>query len=114
MILQLKDGVVLHGNKYINKMLEVLQIVYRRHEWAVTISSGRDSHVTGYHPQDRALDARVVMIPEARREKIAAEIRAELPFYYDVVYEPEVMKDGKVVKGAHFHIEADAKKEQAV
>jgi hypothetical protein len=31
-----------------------------------------------------------------------------------VVYEPEVIKEGKVMKGAHFHIEADAKKEVAV
>ena len=110
-MLQLKDGALICGNKYTNKILEVAQIVYARHEWAVTISSGRDSHATGYHPQDRALDIRVWMIAEAMREKIAAEIRAELPYFYDVVYEPEVVEDGKVIKGAHFHIEADANKE---
>lgn len=114
MSLQLKHGVLIYGNQYTNLILEVVQTVYRRHEWAVTITSGRDSHATGYHPLDRALDVRVKMIPEAQREKVASEIRAELPFFYDVVYEPEVVKEGVVVKGAHFHIEADAKKERTV
>ena len=53
------------------------------------------------------------MIPEHERERVASELRRRLPKYYDVVYEPEVVKAGKVVKGAHFHIEADAKKEVA-
>ena len=112
-MLQLKEGVIIAGNKYTNAILAAVQDVYRRHDWPVTITSGRDSHDTGYHPLDRALDIRVIMIPPAQRDNVAAEIRAELPYFYDVVNETERVDHGVVVKGAHFHIEADAKREVA-
>ncbi len=113
MMLQLKDGALVCGNKYTNAIMEAAQIIYARHSWPVTITSGRDSHEGGYHPQDRALDIRCWMIPEPQRDAVATEFRQALPKFYDVVYEPQVEKDGQVVKGAHFHIEADAKKEKA-
>ena len=110
-MLQLKDGVLVCGNKYINTILIAAQTVYGRHGWPTWVTSGRDSHETGYHPQDRALDLRCSMIPEVERVGIKNELQQMLPKFYDVVYEPEVTKGGVVVKGAHFHIEADAKKE---
>lgn len=117
MIVQLKDGAVICGNPYTNKILMAAQVVYGGHGWDVTITSGRDSHETGYHPKDRALDLRVSMIAESQRPVVASELRTVLPPYYDVVYEPEVSKmvDGTlvVIKGAHFHVEADEKKELA-
>ncbi len=112
-MLQLKDGVILAGNRYTNAILAAVQTVYRRHDWPVAITSGRDSHTTGYHPLDRALDVRVAMIPVEQREAIADEIREALPGFYDVVNEAEIVREGSIVKGAHFHIEADAKKEVA-
>ena len=112
----IKDGAVICGNKYINAMMVAAQTVFGRHNWATVVTSGRDSHVDGYHPQDRALDFRCSMIPEGERQGVAGELRAVLPKFYDIVYEPEVSKvvDGVIViiKGAHFHVEADAKKEK--
>lgn len=101
-MLQLKDGVVLAGNKYINAMLTAVQLVFVRHNWLVVITSGRDSHDTGYHPLDRAIDIRFWDIPPEQRRSVADEIRALLPPYYDLVIETD-----------HYHLEADAKKEAA-
>lgn len=111
-MLQLKDGVILAGNQYINAMLTAVQRVYDLHGWPVVITSGRREG-DGYHPLDRAVDVRCVMIEEEEREQVANDLRTVLPIYYDVLYEPAEYKDGRVIKGAHFHIEADARKERA-
>jgi hypothetical protein len=115
-MLELKDGAVVCGNKYTNAIMLAAQMVFTRHAWPVVVTAGRDG-VHGehsYHAQDRALDLRVAMIPEAIRELVATELSQALPAFYDVVYEPEVVKDGAIVKGAHIHIEADAHKEGRV
>lgn len=112
-MLQLKDGVILEGNRYTNAILTAVQMVYDLKGWPVVVTSGKDSHDTGYHPQGRALDIRCLMIPEEKREQIANDLRNQLPLFYDVIYEPAEFKDGKVIKGPHFHLEADARKEQA-
>lgn len=101
-MLMLKDGVVLAGNRYINAMLYAVQTVYTPYGWDVVVTSGRDSHNTGYHPQDRAIDVRFWMVPREARLSVAARIRTLLPAYYDLIVEPD-----------HYHIEADARKEQA-
>lgn len=101
-MLTLKEGVVLAGNRYINAMLQAVQTVYESRGWAVVVTSGRDSHDTGYHPLDRAVDIRYWMIPREARLSVAARIRTLLPAYYDLIVEPD-----------HYHIEADARKEQA-
>ena len=103
MILQLKEGVIVRGNKYINKILEAVQLVYAKHEWNMVVTSGNDStHSVGsYHGQDRALDIRFWDIPAEHRRGVADEITALLPGYYDVVMETD-----------HYHIEADAQKER--
>lgn len=105
MILQLKDGVVIHGNKYTNAIMQAAQLVYARYEVNVVVTSGDDGQhgVNSYHPKHRALDLRFWDIQPEKRRSVAEEIRQLLPAYYDVVMETD-----------HFHIEADAKKEQAV
>ena len=67
-----------------------------------------------YHAKERAIDVRSWNVPEDKRLDVAISLRKwiTLPFY-DVVYEPAVMKDGKIVKGDHYHLEADAKKKEA-
>ncbi len=110
-MLELKDGAVVAGNQYTRTIMTAVQLVYNAHQWLVTITSGRDSHTTGYHPLDRALDIRVAMIPEEARLGVLQEIKAHLPKYYDCVYEKELVEHGVIVKGAHFHLEADEKKE---
>ena len=101
-MLQLKDGVVLAGNKYTNAMLKALQIAFEG-ICDVVVTAGRDGKhgPESYHYQDRAIDARFWEISPDRRDSIAAAIRVMLPPYYDVVVEEN-----------HYHIEADAKKEQ--
>ncbi len=110
-MLELKDGALVCGNQYTRAIMYAVQVVFGAHQWLATITSGRDSHTTGYHPLDRALDVRVAMIPEGERLGVAQELRTHLPKFYDVVYEPEVVEHGVIVKGAHFHLEADEKKE---
>lgn len=104
-MLQLKEHVVIRGNKYTNAILRAVQIVYAHHstDKLEVITSGNDSkHGTkSYHYKDRALDIRFWNIPADKREQVATEIRAELPVYYDVVVEAD-----------HYHIEADEVKEQ--
>ena len=95
---QLKDGVVLAGNKYINTMLWALDTAYAPE--TCTITAGRDGKHGEHslHYQDRAVDARFWNV--ADKEAMAQRIRTLLPHYYDVVVEKD-----------HFHIEADKKKE---
>ena len=114
-MLQLKDGALVMGNQYTRAITDAVQTVFNAHNWLAVVTSGRDSvhGANSYHAKDRALDIRVSMIPEADRQAIRERIKVLLPHFYDVVYEPEVVKDGVIVKGAHFHIEADEKKEHA-
>ena len=104
-LLELKDGVVLHGNKYTNEMLRAVQIAFADHGIGmVTITSGTDSkHGLGsYHAQGRAIDVRFWNVPDDKRLDVAITIKKWLPKYYDVVTEVD-----------HYHLEADAKKEEA-
>lgn len=103
--LQLKDGVVITGNKYTNAILHAVQVVYGRHEILAMVTSGNDSThgPHSYHGKDRALDIRFWDIQAENRRAVADEIRAILPPFYDVVIETD-----------HYHIEADEKKELAV
>jgi hypothetical protein len=103
---QLKDGVVLHGNTYINAILTAIQNAYGDHDIPVVyVTAGSDgTHgPASYHYQDRALDVRFWNIEESERPAVAHTIRKYLPRFYDVVIEPD-----------HYHIEADAKKEGLV
>lgn len=104
-MLQLKEHVAIHGNKYTNAILRAVQTVYARctTDNLEVITSGNDGKhgTTSYHYKDRALDIRFWNIPADKREQVATEIRAELPAYYDVVVEAD-----------HYHIEADEVKEQ--
>ncbi len=105
-LLELKDGVVLHGNKYINEMLRAVQIAFADHGiGVVTVTSGDDSkHGPGsYHGKDRAIDVRFWNVPDDKRMDVAITLRKWLPKYYDVVTEPD-----------HYHLEADSKKEDAL
>lgn len=113
--IELKDGVTLVGNKYINEMLQRVQFVFGDFGIEVaTITSGTDSThgVESYHAKGRALDVRSWNVPEHLKLEVAISLRKWLPNFYDVVFEHEV-KDaqGNVVKGEHYHLEADAKKE---
>jgi hypothetical protein len=113
--IELKDGVTLVGNKYINEMLQRVQFVFGDFGIQVaTITSGTDSKhgVDSYHAKGRAIDVRSWNVPQEKKLDIAISLRKWLPDFYDVVFEKEV-KDatGKVVKGEHYHLEADAKKE---
>jgi hypothetical protein len=101
-MLLLKDGVQINGNKYINKILEAVQVVFDFHSWPVVITAGRDGHEgkVSYHNDNRALDIRFWDVPPEQRRQVAADIAAKLPAYYDVVVERD-----------HYHIEADEKKE---
>ncbi len=115
--IELKDGVTLVGNKYINEMLQRVQFVFGDFEVEVaTITSGTDSAhgPDSYHAKGRALDVRSWNVPEHLKLEIAISLRKWLPNFYDVVFEREV-KDaqGRVVKGEHYHLEADARKEHA-
>jgi hypothetical protein len=100
--LSLKDGVLVAGNKYTNAIMTATQAVYGKHGWDVVVTAGRDGKHSekSLHYEDRALDIRFWMIPEDHREGVAAEIRARLPVWYDVV-----------IEGDHYHIEADKVKE---
>ena len=114
--IELKDGVVLKGNKYINEMLQRVQFVFGDFGVeAAVITSGVDGvhGPNSYHAKERAIDVRSWNVPEDKRLDVAISLRKWLPPFYDVVYEPEVTENGKVVKGAHYHLEADMKKEAA-
>jgi hypothetical protein len=114
--IELKDGTVLKGNKYINEMLQRVQFVFGDFGVEVAvITSGVDGvhSPNSYHAKERAIDVRSWNVPEDKRLDVAISLRKWLPPFYDVVYEPAVMKDGKIVKGEHYHLEADAKKEAA-
>jgi hypothetical protein len=111
---ELKDGVTLVGNRYVNEMLRAVQIAFGDHGLPVaTITSGIDgTHgLNSYHAKGRAIDVRSWNIPADKRLEVVITIRKWLPPFYDVVYEQAVVSNGKIVKGEHFHIEADAKKE---
>lgn len=100
---QLKDGVQLYGNQYINAMIQAVQIAFGDHDIPlVTITAGFDgAHGEGsYHYQHRAIDVRFWNVPADQHQSVAATIREYLPRFYDVVIESD-----------HYHIEADAKKE---
>jgi hypothetical protein len=99
---QLKDGATIVGNKYTNLILKAVQIAMDG-LGDVVVTAGRDGKhgVESYHYLDRALDIRFWQIAPDDRGRIAATIRTLLPPYFDVV-----------VEATHFHIEADAKKEQ--
>lgn len=103
-MLQLKENVIIHGNKYTNAILEAVQLSYARRNANVIITSGNDSihGPNSYHGQNRAIDIRFWQIPEGERKLVAHEIRELLPAYYDVVTESD-----------HYHIESDAVKERA-
>ena len=111
----LKDGATLTGNKYINEMLRVVQFVFGDFgiEIAVITSGSDGTHSPhSYHAKDRAIDVRSSDVPAHLVLDVSISLRKWLPHFYDVVYEPEVVQNGKVVKGAHYHLEADAVKEQ--
>ena len=115
--IELKDGVTLVGNKYANEMLRAVQFVFGDFGVEVaTITSGKDgAHgAKSYHEKGRAIDVRSWNVPEQLRLEVSISLRKWLPNFYDVVYEPEVVENGKVVKGAHYHLEADAKKEHTI
>ncbi len=113
--IELKDGVTLVGNKYVNEMLQRVQFVFGDFGVEVaTITSGTDStHGAGsYHGQGRAIDVRSSNVPEDKRLEVAISLRKWLPSFYDVVFEQEVRDaTGRITKGQHYHLEADAKKE---
>lgn len=104
-MLRINLGVVLVGNKYIDALLQAIQIVYGRHGWDALVSSGlEDSHSpASYHPQGRALDLSFWVVPPDLRQSVAQELRAVLPAYFDVIVEEN-----------HYHLEADARKEYAL
>jgi hypothetical protein len=104
--LQLKDGVVIHGNQYTNAILTAIQIAFGDHDIPVVyVTAGSDgTHgVNSYHYTHRALDVRFWNVAVDLREAVAKTIRQYLPRFYDVVIESD-----------HYHIEADAKKEATV
>ena len=114
--IELKDGTVLKGNKYINEMLQRVQFVFGDFGVEVAVITSGVDGVHGpnsYHAKERAIDVRSWNVPEDKRLDVAISLRKWLPPFYDVAYEPAVMKDGKIVKGEHYHLEADAKKEAA-
>lgn len=114
--IELKDGVQVVGNKYTNEMLQRVQFVFGDFgvEVAVITSGVDGTHdPNSYHAKGRALDVRSWNVPEDKRLDIAISLRKWLPPFYDVVYEPTVMKDGKIIRGEHYHLEADMKKEAA-
>ena len=101
--IELKDGVTLVGNKYINEMLRVVQFVFGNFGIEIaTITSGTDGvhGPNSYHAKERALDVRFWNVPEPQRLFVAISLRRWLPDFYDVVTETN-----------HYHIEADANKE---
>ncbi len=101
-MIQLKDGVTIVGNFYINQIIRAAEIAMEG-ICDVVITAGRDGKhgEESYHYQDRALDLRHWKINPDERPKVAAAMRAVLPPYFDVVMEAD-----------HFHVEADAKKEK--
>ena len=102
--IELKDGVTLVGNKYVNEMLRAVQIAFGDHGLPVaTITSGTDgTHGAGsYHAKGRAVDVRFWEVPDEKCLDVALSIRQWLPAFYDVVTEVD-----------HYHLEADADKEK--
>lgn len=110
-MIQLKDGVLVAGNKYVNEMFRALETAFDEQGLDVIITAGKDGkHMVGsYHEQARALDVRSREV--LNKSAMVKRLQALLPAYYDVVFEPELVKDGKVIRGEHFHLEADKKKE---
>lgn len=113
--IELKDGVTLVGNKYINEMLQRVQFVFGDFGVEVaTITSGTDSAhgADSYHAKGRAIDVRSYNVPADKRLDVAIALRKWLPPFYDVVFEHQVNDaHGNIIKGEHYHLEADAKKE---
>jgi hypothetical protein len=102
--IELKDGVTLVGNKYVNEMLRAVQIAFGDHGLPVaTITSGTDGvhGPSSYHSKGRAVDVRFWGVPDEKRLDVALSIRQWLPAFYDVVTEVD-----------HYHLEADADKEK--
>lgn len=80
--IELKDGVVLKGNKYINEMLQRVQFVFGDFGVEVAvITSGVDGvhGPTSYHAKERAIDVRSWNVPEDKRLEIAISLRKWLP-----------------------------------
>lgn len=104
MLVQFKDGVIFHANKYTNAILEAAQKAYAKYVDVLVVTAGSDGkHGTNsYHYKHRALDLRFWGIKPEDREAVAKAMRGYLPPFYDVVVEAD-----------HYHIEADEKKEKA-
>ncbi|NGZ94945.1 MAG: hypothetical protein CV089_02220 [Nitrospira sp. WS110] len=98
-MLTFKEGAVVAGNKYTNAIMAACQKAYG--DLDVVVTAGRDGKHSpkSYHYVDRALDIRFWNVKD--KPAMAAKIRSLLPAYFDVVVESD-----------HFHIEADATKEQ--
>jgi hypothetical protein len=64
----------------------------------VVITSGLDSHETGLHPKEYAVDIRIWYIPEAVRERVRVILAERLGPAFDVLYETDP---------EHYHVEYD-------
>ena len=97
--IELKDGTVLKGNKYINEMLQRVQFVFGDFGVEVAvITSGVDGNMAPTRTMRRNAP---LMCVRGMSPKINA---STLPFHYangshhfTTLYEPAVMKDGKIV-----------------
>jgi len=73
-------------------------------EKSLIVTSARDSHTAGLHPEGLAFDMRTRDMEEGEASLVLARIKQILePLGYDVVDER------KSVKGPHFHVEYDPK-----
>lgn len=101
-MIQLKDGVLVAGNRYTNEMFRALETAYDELGLDVTVTAGRDGKhgEHSYHYRDRALDVRFWGVID--KPRLAQRLKELLPPFYDVVVEKD-----------HYHLEADATKEKA-
>lgn len=97
-----KPGATMPNTPEMNYALQVLMRVWAKYGRMATVTSGTDSHDSGFHPLGLALDFRTKDIPN-RSDKLAmiAEVKAILGRDYDVIFESEGLDN------EHLHIEYD-------
>ena len=115
--IELKDGTVLKGNKYINEMLQRVQFVFGDFGVEVAVITSGVDGVHGpnsYHAKERAIDVRSWNVPpEDKRPRRCHFITQMAPTILRRGVRTRCHERWQDRQGDHYHLEADAKKEAA-
>ena len=104
-----KPGVVFKEfNDHTLKFLTVLKHCCNKFQRSYRITSANDGKhcATSYHPRNLAWDVGAKEHLNQHRQELLAELKANLPIYFDVVLETFELDPNR----DHFHVECDLKK----